>query len=187
MSRVRSGTPIPFRIGDCQCPGEPHSLPGILLGVPVPAGDVALFRPRLTLDGGLRASSLLTSAISREAGEEPEAGGVAPRDRDAEFTARLGMVCLEEGILAWNILDGDGKPVPCTVEVLRSGVLDWGDTLEPLVSHAADLYGEEALRPLVRLVETASTSQASRSSGDGRTERSTSATRRSSRERRKRS
>ena len=160
MSRLRATTPEVFRIGECLCPGTPHTEPGFALGVPIPDGDVALLRPRLTLEGSLEVASMLTNTdlLSDE----------------ARFLSRLGAICLWDGLLWWNLQDDDGQPIPVSREVLRSGALDWGETLEPLANKAADLYGEEALRPLARMA--ASTKEVATSSGSGRTGRSTSPT-----------
>lgn len=164
MSRMRAVAPEAFRIGDCECPGSPHTSPGIAMGVPIPDGDVALFRPRLTLDGSLEVASILanTDLLTDE----------------SRFMARLGKICLVDGLVWWNLQDDEGKPIPLSRAVLESGALSWDGTLEPLANHAADKYGEEALRPLARMAALGK--QAATSSPRGRTGPSTSRSPRSS-------
>lgn len=164
MSRMRATTPEAFRIGDCACPGSPHTSPSIVQGVPVPDGDVALFRPRLTLEGSLEVAAMLanTDLLADE----------------SRFMARLGKICLTDGLVWWNLQDDEGKPIPVSRAVLESGALSWDETLEPLANKAADLYGEEALRPLARMAD--STRPVAPSSESGPTRPSTSRNRASS-------
>lgn len=135
-----------------------------MLGVPIPEGDVALFRPRMTLEGSLEVTAMLsdTDLLSNE----------------ARFMARLGKICLTDGLVWWNLQDDQGNPVPLSRAVLESGALSWEETLEPLANKAADLYGEEALRPLARMADSAS--PVASSSENGPTQPSTSPSRRSS-------
>jgi hypothetical protein len=87
---------------------------------------------------------------------------------DTEYLAEfLGRAYAEHGIVEWTFLDEDGEPVPCTTENIRA--LKWG-VLYPVAERGDVLYAEELMAPL-RV-------QASASSPNGRTARSTSATKR---------
>ena len=117
MSRLLSIEPVRVRIGDCECPGTPHT-----------EGDHAALRPRLTARGGLLATSILNNA--------PTAGV-------QQTMTDLGMCFLEDGLLSWDLLDDDGKPVPLD---LRSGALAW-ETLLPIANAANDIYIDSVLAP----------------------------------------
>lgn len=111
---------VPVRFRDCSCPGTPH-----------PDGDVAMLRPYLDYPGGAEA----LAAIAKSDGTE---GGIA------QF---IGPVYIRRGVVSWNVLDDDGKPVPVTPEALDA--LRWEDAYE-LADKADDLYGGQVLAPLVK-------------------------------------
>ena len=140
MSRLLSVEPVKVRIGDCLCPGAPHT-----------DGDFAYLRPRLTAQGGISSTAIVNAA------SDPRAAMVD-----------LGMAWLIDGLVRWDLLDDDGKPVPCDAATLRSGALSWDDTLFPIADQAAALYTDSVLRPF-------RTAKASKSSPSGPTDDSTSA------------
>lgn len=122
MSRLLSTEPVRVRIGDCECPDAPHT-----------EGDHAYLRPRLTPQAGMRLTRLIIDTGF-------DAQKLAPE---------LGMAWLAEGIVAWDLLDDAGMPVPFDEATLRSGAISWEDTLLPIADRADDLYGEATLRPFV--------------------------------------
>ena len=127
MSRFVSDELIELPLGACRCPGTPHD------GLDGRAdGDVVYLRPALTLDGGLE---VLRALRRSEAGEDVVA-----------FATRMIPPYLRHGIAAWNLTDEAGQPVEVTPEAI--GRLDW-DTAYTIGEKADDLYGEEALRPLL--------------------------------------
>lgn len=87
---------------------------------------------------------------------------------------RIGRAYAEHGIVDWTFLDDDGEPVPVTKENIRR--LSW-DVIYPIADKGDDIYAEALLRPLV--------ARRLKSSPNGRTARSTSATRKRSTVRRK--
>jgi hypothetical protein len=122
MSRLRATTPVEVDLGPCECPGTPHA-----------DGDKAWLRPRLTPEGGYRATSILVTAI------------------DADQTAgALGMTYLVDGLVRWTLLDDEGKPVRTDEAFLHSGALDWDTTLWPIMEQAATLYSDSVMSPLLR-------------------------------------
>lgn len=146
MSRLRATEPIEVSIGDCECPDTPHQ-----------DGDKAWLRPRVRPDAAWAATSLLTAGLDKE-----------------ELMRALTPIFLGE-VLRWNLLTEDtidGQRVvdviPCDVDTMMSGALDWEETIKPILDAAADLYGPQVMRPLQK-----ATSKRSRS---GRTAASTSAT-----------
>lgn len=128
MSRLLPTEPVRVRIGDCECPGAPH-----------PEGDFAQFRPRLTARGGLLATSIIYTAAE---------SGVA------KTMTELGLCFLADGLLSWDLLDDDGKPIP--VSAVTGGALDWETTLLPLANKANALYEGSVIRPLATRREPAS-------------------------------
>ena len=124
---------IPVRFRDCTCPGTPHD------------GDVAELRPYLDYPGGAEALAAIQSV----------------GDDTARFAEVLGPVFIRRGVVAWNLLDEDGEPIPVTREALDS--LRWEDAYE-LADRADDIYGGQVLAPLVKRMATSSpTGQTARS------------------------
>ena len=117
---------IPVRFRDCTCPGTPH-----------PDGDIAELRPYLDYPGGAEALAAIQSV----------------GDDTARFAEVLGPVFIRRGVVAWNLLDEDGEPVPVTREALDS--LRWEDAYE-LADKADDIYGGQVLAPLVKRMATSS-------------------------------
>lgn len=111
---------VPVRFRDCTCPGTPH-----------PDGDVAELRPYLDYPGGAEALTAIQSVA----------------DDLSRFAEVLGPVFIRRGVVAWNLLDEDGDPVPVTNEALDA--LRWEDAYE-LADKADDIYGGQVLAPLVR-------------------------------------
>ena len=102
---------------ECRCPGTPHS-----------EGDFAYLKPRADLAIGLAAES----AIGMSRGE-------------LETRVNLGLAYVRYGIASWDLLDEHGKPVPVETGIDELG---WED-LEPVAEKANDLYSENVLRPLL--------------------------------------
>jgi hypothetical protein len=111
---------VPVRFRDCSCPGTPH-----------PDGDVAELRPYLDYPGGAEALAAIQSVA----------------DDVARFAEVLGPIFIRRGVVAWNLLDEDGEPVPVTNDALDA--LRWEDAYE-LADKADDIYGGQVLAPLVR-------------------------------------
>jgi len=111
---------VPVRFRDCSCPGTPH-----------PDGDVAELRPYLDYPGGAEALAAIQSVA----------------DDTSRFAEVLGPIFIRRGVVAWNLLDEDGEPVPVTREALDA--LRWEDAYE-LADKADDIYGGQVLAPLVR-------------------------------------
>lgn len=149
MERVR------FR--DCSCPGTPHDgLDGR------DDGDYAFLRPALNFEGGAAAFRAIRAAQ----------GNV---ERLSEL---VGPIYLRFGVTGWNLVDGDGAPVPVDPDYLVNE-LPYQDAFA-LVDKADDLYGSSVLAPLAKRIAAFSNA--------GRTgDTSTSATRRPSPARRSRS
>lgn len=117
---------VPVRFRDCSCPGTPH-----------PEGDIAELRPYLDYPGGAEALAAIQLV----------------GDDVARFGEVLGPVFIRRGVVAWNLLDEDGDPVPVTREALDA--LRWEDAYE-LADRADDLYGGQVLAPLVKRIPTPS-------------------------------
>lgn len=158
--------PVPVQFGSCPCPTTPH-----------PDGDVIFLRSELDLNGGFT----FTSSFSDNAGDE----------RGMPLEQALGMAYLVAGITGWTFVDYErdakGAPlldrplVPVPASRRNIAKLKWTPAVGEVAEVAAQRYGVAALLPLVAGVE--------RSSRRGPTTGapSTSATRRSSPKRRKRS
>lgn len=123
---------IPVRFRDCSCPGTPHD------------GDVAELRPYLDYPGGAEALAAIAS-LDGDMG------------RMAEL---LGPIFIRRGVVAWNLTDADGEPVPVTNDALDA--LRWEDAYE-LADRADDLYGAQVLAPLVK--RQSASSKAGRTAG----------------------
>lgn len=141
MSRLLPTEPVPVRIGDCECPGTPH-----------PDGDFAYLRPRLTAGGGLAATQAILNNL----------------DDTITMARAIGLIFLSDGIVRWDLLDDDGKPIPHDLATLTSGALSWEETLLPLADEADKLYAASVLAPF-------RPAKAPKSSPIGRTGDSTSA------------
>jgi hypothetical protein len=116
---------IPVRFRDCTCPGTPHD------------GDIAELRPYLDYPGGAEALAAIQSV----------------GDDIARFAEVLGPVFIRRGVVAWNLVDEDGEPIPVTNEALDS--LRWEDAYE-LADRADDIYGSQILAPLVKRIAPSS-------------------------------
>ncbi len=120
--------------------------------------DEAFLRPRLTVEDALDAMGYLAS------------------DQTDEQTGTLIAKVFLRGIESWNIQNDEGEIIP--LSAIWDGSLEWATTLKPIADAAADLYGEELYRPLVKARQA--------SSRNGQTVRSTSVKRVSKRKRRAR-
>lgn len=119
MSRLLPTVPVKVRIGDCLCPGAPHT-----------EGDFAYLRPRLTAQGGITATTIMNTSTDARAA-----------------MVDLGMAFLTDGLLRWDLLDDDGEPIPCDEATLRGGALSWEETLLPIAEEAHRLYMDSVLHP----------------------------------------
>lgn len=124
MSRLLPTEPVKVRIGDCECPGAPHS-----------DGDYAYLRPRLSAEGGAAAYQ---AVLNNHSDNEALAG-------------TLGRIFLLDGIVRWDPLDDDGKPI--SIEAAVDGAVDWTSTLLPIADKADELYAESVLRPFLKAKE----------------------------------
>jgi hypothetical protein len=127
-------------------------------GSPHLDGDTVWLRKELTPEGGFAVLRAIRDAE----------GNV---DRLPET---LGRAYAESGIVDWTFLDADGEPVPCTPETRRQ--LAWA-VVYPVAERGDGLYAADLLAPLAPLL--------SKSSRNGHSAPSTSATRRRSSTRRK--
>lgn len=118
MSRRHTLEPVKVPLGECLCPDSPHD------------EDYALLRPRLLPGDAIAALSALRPDVDS-----------ATLQRD------IGLSLLRGGLIAWNIRDEDGEPIP--LDAVEDGSLDWEETLRPIAEAANDLYSESLLRPLV--------------------------------------
>ena len=73
--------------------------------------------------------------------------GTGGDEKKAE--AVIGMAFIVDGLVSWNILDDDGKPIPTDEDFLRSGAIEW-ETLAPIADKADELYASSVVDPLVR-------------------------------------
>lgn len=154
MSRVLAVKREPVRIGECECPDTPHA-----------DGDHAYLRPRLSPEGGMAAAFVLT---------ELEKG-----DTLVDYMRVMGMVLIEDGLVAWDVLDDDGEPAPFDKASIRSGMYDYESTLKPIIDRAFELYEASVMRPLQQMAQRQK-SEASTSSNSGPTPGPTSASSESS-------
>jgi hypothetical protein len=87
--------PIPVRVRDCACPGDPH-----------PDGDVVYLRPHLNIDGGEAAEADLIESMADE----------------RELKRRWLRTFVKHGAVSWNLTDAEGEPVPFDVDAILD---DW--------------------------------------------------------------
>lgn len=121
--------------------------------------DLVYLAPALSMAGGMAAQSAI-------------AEGFTDQIRLQELLAE---VWIRHGVVSWNLVDEDG-PIPVTRDnVLRA--LPYGKGGRQVADRADDLYAEDILSPLVERLKT--------TSPRGRTNGSTSATRPSTRKRRR--
>jgi hypothetical protein len=120
---------IPVRFRDCTCPGTPH-----------PDGDIAELRPFLDYPGGAEALASVT-IINDD--------GTSSFRPTVDWPQHIGPVYIRRGVVAWNVVDEDGDPVPVTPEALDG--LRWEEAYE-LADRADDLYGGQVLAPLAKRV-----------------------------------
>ena len=117
--------PVPVRVGDCRCPGTPHT-----------EGDHVYLAPRLTATAGAAA----TAAVN--------ATGVTVPD----IIGALAGVFMAHCIVRWDFLMA-GEKVGTTEDVPINRLtideyLPWGEG-GSIVTEACDgLYAEDFLRPL---------------------------------------
>ena len=137
MSRLRAPlAPVPVSVGPCQCEGKPHDgLDGR------DDGDIVYLRAKLDLDGGLSAYLQLINA----AGDTNKA------------QAGLVLSYMEHGIVDWNFLADDGKPIPIEPDTIRAA-LPFEDGGYIVAEKAAELYQDTVTSPLRLTPSTSSQS-----------------------------
>jgi hypothetical protein len=119
---------VPVRISDCRCPGTPHE-----------EGDFGYLRPFLDYAGGAEALRMMAAAE----------GDVT------RFGELVGPVYIRRGMVAWNRVDEDGKPLPLPDD--PAAELRYEDAYW-LAEKADDLYGESVLAPLALKIKKSSPS-----------------------------
>jgi hypothetical protein len=119
-------TSVAVPIGPCQCSGTPHE-----------DGDVVELRERLSLAQGTQVQTVIIMA--RNAGQAPEI-----------VTGLLAEAYLRVGVMAWNLVDDKGKPLPVTPDTIEERLLS-DFSVGTLVSDRADeLYAATVVLPLVQ-------------------------------------
>ena len=141
------GQNVTVLLGPCGCPSTPHEQ------------DEAYLLPRLSFDGGAAAEAAVVAHLGEDRGTIERA---------------LGEAYIRHQVVGWNLVDGNGDPLPWDPALLLS---DWS-IARPVAEMADGLYSTVLLAPLVATVST--------SSQGGRTAPSTSARTRSATTRRKR-
>lgn len=134
MSRITDTLPTEVNIGDCRCGPDVH-----------PDGDVVYLRPHLSLTGGLAAVAALSQPGT-----------------PMELQERLSKALVVHGIVGWNFVDDDGKPIPVTAETIEAA-LPWKAGGLEIANRAADLYAEDLNSPLA--VKNGKSSQRGQTNG----------------------
>lgn len=123
------GQRVTVHVGECRCPGTPHT-----------SGDEVYLVSEPSMTMGLRAN-----------------GAIAKADGDpALLEVLLGRVFIEDGIDGWTFVDEDGDEYGVTPDNIER-LLPWSRGGQLVAEKANDLYGEAILAPLVR--RSLSTSQ----------------------------
>lgn len=146
MTDSDRGHPVEVPIGGCRCPGTPR---------PHADGDVVYLAAKPGLRLGLAARQVVNDATDGPA-----------------MAADLGVVYLRYGIVGWNLVGDNGRPLPPTPAAIEAR-LTWENGGEAVVDAADALYSGAVLDPLVRRLSTSSapgptddsTSQAQSSTG----------------------
>lgn len=124
--------------------------------------DLVYLAPALSMAGGMAAQSAIGEGIS-----DP-----------IRLQELLAEVWLRHGVVSWNLVDEAGDPVPVTRDNAIAA-LPYGKGGRLVADRADDLYAEDILAPLVARLKS--------TSPRGRTNGSTSATRKPTRKRSSRS
>lgn len=122
-------------------------------------GDVVYLAPSLSMTGGMAAQAAIAEGIS-----DPML-----------MQERLAAIWTRFGIVDWNLVDEGGHPIPINPANIAAA-LPYGKGGRLVAEKADDLYAEDILAPLVERVASISAT--------GRTNGSTSRTRKSTRKRR---
>ncbi len=104
---------------DCTCPGKPHEQ------------DTIVLNPEVSLPLGIAAAAV----ISRMTDQTTGIGELSP-------------VYLRFGVIAWTLVDANGKPEPVTPERITARLTYANGGFE-VVEAAAGLYSETVMRPLL--------------------------------------
>lgn len=124
---------VEVNVGECLCPGTPHA-----------NGDLVYLRAKMGYTGG----AVLQGEMS-----EYLATPVAERGSWMKLNARLKALYLEEGIEAWNLVDGEGNRIPVSTGTIREQFLEdfaKADRVTVIADKADELYYEAVLAPLVK-------------------------------------
>jgi hypothetical protein len=109
----------------CPCPGTPHD------------GDVVTLRDRL----GFLEATAVRKGVMLAGGDGP----MATEDRLAK--AVEGFVLL--GVVAWSLVDEEGKPVPVSKVAIAERLLTHDEAAFEVGEAADDLYAAAVLLPLL--------------------------------------
>ncbi len=104
---------------DCSCRGKPHD------------HDTVVLNPEVSLPLGIAAAAV----INRMTDETTGIGELSP-------------VYLRFGVVAWTLVDADGKPEPVTPQRIAARLTYANGGFE-VVEAAAGLYSETVMRPLL--------------------------------------
>src|SRR5437773_8124088 len=113
-------SPVPVRVGQCRCPGEPHG-----------DGDVVYLHREVSMSGGMGIKAALTSQIT----DPIEAQTILAR----AYFGEIG---------AWTFTDEDGDPVPITPESANR-LLPWARGGREVAEKADDLYIADVATPFL--------------------------------------
>lgn len=149
---------VPVRMGECRCPGTPHT-----------AGDFAYLKPQADLEVGLAAHQVVNNSVQ----STRQNGSSLTAEQALELMQiQLGKAYTIHGIKRWDRLDEHGQPLEINAATVDQ--LSWSQ-IKDVADKAAQLYSEEVLIPLVESL--------SRLSRSGQTNGSTSARKPSTRKR----
>lgn len=121
MSAIDGGQAVEVNIGDCLCPGDPRPHPS----------DIVWMRAKPDLQMGLAAIAAL-----RQSG-----------DYIGDANAAVYSVFVRYGVVAWNITDELGKPVPVTFEAILDR-LGWLEGGKIVAQKGMELYQDKVFVPL---------------------------------------
>lgn len=146
---------------ECPCPDKPHE------------SDTVSLRAKMHLAGGSALQSLFTDHLR----------AATASDQMPDWNAITGWMTegyLLNGIVAWTLVDAEGKPLEVTQQTIRSVLLDDFELAQPVAQVADSLYYEAVLAPLVRrLSESLQSSQTSGSTSPTKSSKAETARRRS--------
>lgn len=148
MSVLDREQPVVINVGGCRCSGTPHT-----------DGDEVYLKPEIGLEGGLVAEQQLLD----HQGPNTQAEATA-------LTREWALTFVRYGAYGWNLVDAEGEPRPFDIEEVL-GSYSIGRTV---ADAAADLYGDQVMRPLMKALPKA----LPRGSGTSKTSRTPRSTKR---------